>query len=332
MNEWIRDFKSTVELEKNALERFLNRFENSSTHPDFSKNIEKCIEIFLHTLSQNGKIIVTGMGKSGKIASKISATLCSTGSFAVFLHPSEGLHGDLGLIQKNDCVLAISQSGNTLEITNLIPSFLQSGIPIIAISGNEHSLLVEKSSAWINSHIEKEACPHNLAPTVSTTLALAIGDALAIALMKARNFKIENFASNHPGGALGKKLTLKVADLMHSSEKLDFLAPSAGIEKIVSVLTEKKMGAVCILENGKFLGIITDGDLRRALKRKSEFFQLQAKDIMCLKPTLVFDDELATTALELMENRPSQISVLPVFNRKNEWKGMLRLHDIVKNF
>jgi arabinose-5-phosphate isomerase len=294
--------------------------------------IARAIAHLRNAVEHGGKIVVTGMGKSGKVAQKIAATLCSTGSLAVYLHPTEGLHGDLGLVTASDVVLALSYSGNTEDIVRLLPSLKQLKVPLIAIGGNAQSKLAVECDVWIDAAVEHEACPHNLAPTTSTTLALAIGDALAIALMRQRGFGAVSFARIHPGGSLGKRMTLTVADLMHQGDAIGVVPPTASMNDVVVLSTQKKLGAVLVAEAGKLAGIITDGDLRRALQHGEKFFRLSAADVMTRKPTTAQPEMLAARALELMENRPSQISVLPVVDAEGGVRGLLRLHDLVRAF
>ena len=282
------------------------------------------------TLSNNHKIVVTGVGKSGIIAKKISATLASTGSLSVFMHPTEGFHGDLGIMQKGDTLLALSYTGNSEELVRLIPTLKNRGVFIIGLGGKPESKLAAQSDLWLQASIAAEACPLNLAPTTSTTLMLAIGDALAMTLMQIRGFNAEGFARNHPGGALGKRLELRVADLMHSGKSVGTVSPSAPVDEILMISTQTKLGGVIVLENNKLVGLITDGDIRRALQKREKFFSLSAKEIMTAQPITIVETAMAYDALELMENRPSQISVLPVLNTQGQWTGLVRVHDLVK--
>jgi arabinose-5-phosphate isomerase len=290
------------------------------------------LELLRGALDQGGKIVVTGVGKSGKVGQKIAATLSSTGSLAVFLHPTEGLHGDLGLVTDRDAVLALSYTGNTEELARLFPSLKALGVPVVAICGNGQSRLVQNSAAWIDAAVEREACPHNLAPTTSTTLALAIGDAIAVTLMQLRSFDQKSFAQNHPGGSLGRKLHLRVSNVMHSGAAAATVSAQASMDEVVVELTRKKLGAVLVIEGQKLLGIITDGDLRRALQHKERFFSLKAEQVMTRNPVTVDSEAMATEALQLMENRPSQIAVLPVLDASGAWIGIVRLHDLISSF
>lgn len=281
---------------------------------------------------KNNKVVITGIGKSGHIGAKIAATLSSTGTSSIFINSAEALHGDLGMISNGDIVIAISNSGNSDEILSILNPIRKIGAKLIAFTGNEKSTLAKNSDIVINIGVEKEACPLGTAPMSSTTATLVMGDALAVALMKKRNFTENDFAKYHPGGSLGKRLLLTVRDLMHSGDELPVLSKEESIENILLVLTKKKMGAVCISdtghENGKLIGIITEGDIRRALHHKEKFFTYRAKDIMIENPISVQVESMALDALHLMENRESQINVLPVV-KDNNIVGIIRIHDLV---
>ncbi len=320
-------FQTALEIERDALNRFLDR---AASNPEQNRAIETTIRTLNDALDRGGKIVVTGIGKSGKVAQKIAATLSSTGSLAIFLHPTEGLHGDIGLVSKQDAVLALSYTGNTEELVRLLPSLKQRQVPILAIVGNLRSKLAEEALAAIDASVEKEACPINLAPTSSTTLALAIGDALAVALMKHRNFDAQAFARNHPAGGIGKKLTLTVKEVMHSGNAVAHVPPTASMEEVIRASTEKKLGGVLVVEGERLAGIITDGDIRRALSHREKFFNMKAHEVMTRKPSTITPETLAHEALRMMEDRPSQISVLPVVDDRGRVKGLVRLHDLVR--
>ncbi|MBI2711314.1 MAG: KpsF/GutQ family sugar-phosphate isomerase [Bdellovibrio sp.] len=317
-----------MELEGRSILECAQRLKSPETARGFEQTVEWCQQ----ALEQRGKIVVTGVGKSGKIGQKIAATLSSTGSLAVFLHPTEGLHGDLGLIQSGDVVLALSNTGNTEEVVRLVPILKNRGAKVVAVTGNRSSRLARDSDAWIDAWVSSEACPHNLAPTCSTTLALALGDALAVTLMKVRGFDAKAFAQNHPGGSLGKRLHLKVQDLAIPLEKVASVGPATEIDEVIELATRLHHGAVLVVEGSKLLGIITDGDIRRSLRQREGFFLLKAQDIMTRSPVLAKADMMAQDALELMENRSSQISVLPVVEKEDRVVGLLRLHDLVQSF
>lgn len=281
----------------------------------------------------DSKVILTGIGKSGFIARKIAATMTSTGTRAVFLHPSDALHGDIGILHASDVVVILSNSGETDEILVMLPYLKNRGVPLIAIVGNVHSTVARGADAVLDASVDEETCPFNLAPTASTTVALAIGDALALTVMQMKGLTQEDFALNHPAGRLGKRLTLKVADLMRKGDDNPVILPTASWVEVVSAITRGGLGAVNVVtDEGVLAGIITDGDLRRAVQttNPSEFGTLKAEGLMTRNPTTVAPDELAYTALQLMENRPSQISVLPVVEDGRRSVGLLRLHDLVR--
>lgn len=292
-----------------------------------SVDVDKALQILG---SCEGKVIVTGVGKSGVIAQKIAQTLTSTGTMAVFVHPSDALHGGLGVVAQNDVVIALSNSGETEELLSILPTFKQRGVSIISIAGNLESTLARQADAVLDASVDKEACPLNLAPTASTTVALAIGDALAMALMEAKGLSSEDFAANHPAGRLGKRLTLRVADLMHPSPNVDL---SAGWLDVVKSISASSLGAVNVVDtNLNLIGIVTDGDLRRTIERTSpdDFSTLTAQSMMTPDPITASPEMLAFDALRLMEDRASQISVLPVVG-DGRCVGLLRLHDIVRS-
>lgn len=296
----------------------------------FEKAVDTIFEV-VH--KKGGKLIVTGVGKSGKIAAKVAATMSSTGTPALFMHPTEGVHGDLGILSKNDVLLTFSYSGNSTEILHLLPNAKEKNAKIISIVGNIKSTIAQHSDLVIDGSIEREACPLNLAPTSSTAVAMALGDALAMALSVRSNFKAENFAENHPGGALGKRLLLKVSDLMKS--EVPWVDETMKALDVVNEVTAKKLGTVMVRPHSKtkiLSGIITDGDIRRSLKSGEKFFTMTAAELMTKNPVKVLDSEKAIKALELMENRPSQIGVLPVTNEKSECIGLVRVHDLISNF
>jgi arabinose-5-phosphate isomerase len=281
-----------------------------------------------------GKVVLTGIGKSGFIARKIAATLTSTGTRAIFLHASDALHGDLGILDKSDVVLLVSNSGETDEVIAMLPYLKHRSVPLIAIVGNLTSTLASNSDVVLDASVDKETCPFDLAPTASTTVALAIGDALALTVMQIKGLTLEDFALNHPAGRLGKRLSLKVADLMHSGDRNPIISPLTPWLEVVSAISRGGLGAVSVLSHGEVLaGIITDGDLRRAIQKSNpdELMNLNAEAFMTRNPVTVAPDELAYSALQLMENRASQISVLPVVDAEHHCIGLLRLHDLVRS-
>lgn len=305
-----------------------------STSKKLDEKFSTAVQLILDSIKDGGKVVVTGVGKSGKIGSKIAGTLSSVGAPSVFLHPTEGAHGDLGLIRNRDVVLAISYSGTAEEILLLLPSMRNLHVKIISIVGNLKSPLAQNSDLVLDGSVEQEACSLNLAPTSSTTVALALGDALAVSISRRLGLKEEEFAVNHPAGVLGRRLTLRVRDLMKQGGELPWVLSTATMDTVVSVATEKKCGAVLVkntASDSKWVGLITDGDLRRALKHRSRFFDLTAADIMTQDPVSIDADEKAICALSLMENRPSQINVLPVTDETSACVGLVRLHDLIGN-
>jgi arabinose-5-phosphate isomerase len=286
---------------------------------------ERAAEILL---AQSGKIIVSGVGKSGHIGRKISATLCSLGSPAVFMHPSEAVHGDLGIYTPGDPSIVISKSGTTSELVQLIPILKEFESPIIAIVGNVDSPLATMADVVLDASVTEEADPNNLAPTSSTTLALAIGDALAVMLMQAKDFKPVDFARYHPGGQLGRNLRLSVADAMHTGDNFAWVTPDAPMKDVIIAMTQYPLGAACVVdEKRRLLGLITDGDLRRALVTHEDIMDVAIDAIMTHQPTTITPECLLKDALELMEKRQSPISVLPVVDDQ-QCIGLIRLHDI----
>lgn len=280
-----------------------------------------------------GKVVLTGMGKSGLVAQKIAATLSSTGTTAVFMHAGDGVHGDLGVIQHSDVVVALSHSGTTIEILSLMPTIQRVGAPVIAMVGDPNSPLAKQARVALRVNIHREAGWLNLAPTSSTAAMMALGDALALVLCEKRGFRPEDFALFHPGGNLGRRLLLRVRDLMHSGEENPLALPTTPMADITDLLTRTRMGGVSIVKDRRsrtLAGIITDGDVRSALSRREAFFKLAARDIMTVNPVSIQADMLAADALELMENRRTQISVLPVVDKKNRVQGLVRVHDLLQ--
>lgn len=308
-----------LRLEASAIEHTAQRLDPAS--------VEKAVELLLNC---NSKVVVTGVGKSAIIANKIADTMTSTGTVAVFVHSSDALHGSLGIIGNGDVVMALSNSGETEELLTILPSLKKRRVSLIAIVGNLDSTLSRFADVTLDASVSEEACPLNLAPTTSTTVALSIGDALAMTLSIEKGWTEEDFAANHPAGRLGKRLTLRVADLMHPSPSL---SPDANWLKVVKALSKYALGAVNVVdENKKLIGIITDGDLRRTIEKTSpeDFEKLSAENMLTKNPTVATPEMLAYDALQLMENRPRQISVLPVVENGKAC-GLLRLHDIVRS-
>lgn len=287
---------------------------------------ENFIEATQKIYNSTGRLVVTGIGKSAIIAQKMVASFNSTGTPSLFLHASEAIHGDLGMIQNEDVIICISKSGNSPEIKVLVPLLKRFGNTLIAITGNISSFLAKGSDFVLNTAVDAEACPNNLAPTNSTTAQLVMGDALAVCLMEMRDFKPEDFAVYHPGGALGKKLLLRVKDMLEHSLK-PMVAPDASIKQVIFEISEKRLGVTAVVENDQVIGIITDGDIRRMLSDKDTFTDLTAKDIMTKNPKMTTTDAMVVEALNIMED--FSITQLVVMDG-TEYKGVLHLHDILK--
>lgn len=277
-----------------------------------------------------GKVIVTGVGKSGLVASKIAATLSSTGTPAIHMHPAEALHGDIGLVEKRDLVLAIGKSGESSELTALLPVLRRLGVKLVAVTAVADSALGKAAAVVLHTPIGREACPLDLAPTASTTAALAVGDALAVALMERRGFTKERFALLHPAGQLGKRLTLRVRDVMRSGADLPAVREGATLRALISVMTAKHAGAAVVVDGrGRFKGLVTDFDLRRAMGRGS-FDGLTAAEVMNARPATIRPDRLAMDAVELMTDRPRPFNVLPVVDKAGKAVGLVQIHDVRK--
>ena len=287
---------------------------------------ENFIEAIQKIYNSKGRLVVTGIGKSAIIAQKIVASFNSTGTPSLFLHASEAIHGDLGMIQNEDVIICISKSGNSPEIKVLVPLLKRFGNTLIAITGNMTSFLAKGSDFILNTTVDAESCPNNLAPTNSTTAQLVMGDALAVCLMEMRDFKPEDFAIYHPGGALGKKLLLRVKDMLEHSLK-PMVSPDASIKKVIFEISEKRLGVTAVVENNKVIGIITDGDIRRMLSDRDTFADLTAKDIMTKNPKMTTSSAMVVDALNIMED--FSITQLVVVD-ESEYKGVLHLHDILK--
>jgi len=285
--------------------------------------IDKAVDIAYNT---KGKLIVTGVGKSGLIGSKIAATLASTGTPSFFLHPTEALHGDLGMITKDDTVLAISYSGESEELIKILPHIKRFEVPLIAMTGRLDSTLARYADVVLNIHVDKEACPLNVAPTSSTTLTLAMGDALAVCLMKKRNFTKEDFASFHPGGSLGKKLFVKVKDLM--KEEFPVVDEDVSLKDAIIKMTEGKLGHVLFMEDGKIKALLSDGDLRRAMMSKGFDLNKKAIEFATKNPKTINKEMLASDALQFMEE--NKIQFLPVVDENGDVVGVIHLHHLVE--
>ena len=312
----IESAKETLLIEADTLQKAAERLD---------ENFTKAVELILQT---KGKLIITGVGKSGLVGAKMAATFASTGTSSFFLHPTEALHGDLGMIGKEDTLLAISSSGESEELTKILPHIKRFEIPLIGMTGNPDSSLGRYADVWIDISVEKEACPLNTAPTASTTLTMALGDALAVALMKQRGFRKEDFASFHPGGALGKKLFVKIKDLMRT-ENLPVITQTTPLKEAIVTMSEGKLGNVLITdEDGKLSAILSDGDLRRALMQEGFSMDESAYTYATKAPKSYQNTELlASEALEIIEN--ARIQLLPITDDEGKIAGVLHIHDLV---
>ena len=309
---------------ESAKKSLISQSQSIAKLTDFIDNsFVEAVQIIYNT---KGRLIVTGIGKSAIIAQKIVATMNSTGTPSMFLHASEAIHGDLGMVQNGDVVICISKSGNSPEIKVLVPLLKRFGNKLIGITGNITSFLGKESDITLNTYVESEACPNNLAPTNSTTAQLVMGDAMAVALMEMRNFKAEDFAKYHPGGALGKKLLLRVQDMLDTSRK-PFVSPDSSIKNVIVEISEKRLGVAAVIENNKVVGIITDGDIRRMLNKTETITGLTAKDIMTVNPKTIKTSDMVVDALNILED--FSITQLVVVD-DNEYKGVIHLHDILK--
>lgn len=306
--------KETILAESQAISKLADLLTN-----DFVKTVQLIYE-------SKGRLIVTGIGKSAIIAQKIVATLNSTGSPSMFLHASEAVHGDLGMVQPDDIVICISKSGNSPEIKILVPILNRFGNTLIAMTGNLTSFLAKHSQFVLDTTVEKEACPNNLAPTNSTTAQLVMGDCLAVCLMQMRNFKGEDFAKYHPGGALGKKLLLRVKDMLDESKK-PTVSSESNIQTVIFEISEKRLGVTAVVENDKIIGIITDGDIRRMLSKTETITGITARDIMTQNPKMIQPNDMVVEALNIMED--FSITQL-IVAENNTYKGVIHLHDILK--
>ena len=315
LNPILKTAKETILLESKAIANLAKLLD---------ENFEKAVNFILNS---NGRVIVTGIGKSANIATKIVATFNSTGTPAIFMHAADAIHGDLGNVQKNDIVICLSKSGNTPEIKVLVPLIRNYGNKIIAITGNVDSFLGKNADFPLNTFVEKEACPNNLAPTTSTTAQLVMGDALAVCLQDLRGFSKKDFAKYHPGGALGKRLYLRVSDLIENNQ-IPKVNVSDSIAKVIVEISERRLGVTAVLENKKIVGIITDGDLRRMLSKTTDINHFTAKDIMGKNPKTVQENAMAIEALEKLES--NNITQILVVDAQEKYIGIVHLHDLIK--
>ncbi|TVV39497.1 KpsF/GutQ family sugar-phosphate isomerase [Thalassolituus sp. C2-1] len=313
--DFLQSARRTIKLEQEAIAQLEGRLTG-----DFATACQL-------VLNCKGRVVVTGMGKSGHIGNKMAATLASTGTPAFFVHPGEASHGDMGMIQPSDVVIALSNSGETGEVTSLLPLLKRLGTALISMTGNPESTLGRAANAHLNTGVNQEACPLNLAPTSSTTCALVMGDALAVALLEARGFTAEDFAFSHPGGSLGRRLLLKVEDIMHSGDQIPVVSPSATLSEALLVVTSKGLGMTTVQDNGKLTGIFTDGDLRRAIDHGVDIHTATMADVMTVGGKTTTPGTLAAEALKLMED--NKINALVVKNG-DDTVGVINMHDLLR--
>lgn len=309
--------KSVIEIESASVKALQSRING---------NFEKACDIIFHC---EGRVVVTGLGKSGHIANKIAATFASTGTPAFFIHPTEANHGDLGMITQKDVVLAISYSGETTELLNMLPLIKRFNIPLIALTGNAHSNLARLADIYLDISVEKEACPLGLAPTASTTATLVMGDALAVALLMNRNFSKDDFARFHPGGSLGRKLLLTVADLMHTGDAIPTVKADCLLSNALIEMSDKRLGMTTVVDaNNQLIGIFTDGDIRRSLDKNTDLQKTKIMDVMTKKFMSINKDELAAKALSVM--REYHITTLPIIDDQQHTLGIIHMHDLLQ--
>ena len=313
------EIKKVIGIEINGLSLLQERINTS---------VKAAVETIF---SCRGKIIFTGMGKSGLVAKKIASTMSSVGTPAMFMHPAEGMHGDLGIVGADDIVVAVGKSGESFELNSVLPSIKNVGAKIIGIMGDSSSTLARYSDIIIDIGNIEEACPFNMAPTTSSTVIMVLGDAIAVTLMKMRGFKVSDYALLHPGGQLGKRLIMTVTDVMLRGDDNPLINMSDGVKDCILKISEKQAGAVSVIDDkGKLMGVVTDYDIRRHLEKEENIFSMAITGIMNNSPVFVYEDEKAFSALKTMQEREKPITVLPVLNRKNVVVGMLRLQDLVK--
>ena len=312
--EIITSAKQTITEEAQAIAKLIDYIDD-----DFTKSVQ-------YMLQSKGRVVITGIGKSAIIANKIVATMNSTGTPAIFMHAADAIHGDLGIIQQDDVVICISKSGNTPEIKVLVPLLKRGNNKLIAITSNKNSVLAQQADSVLYAHVDKEACPNNLAPTTSTTAQLVLGDALAVCLLEMKHFGSSDFAKYHPGGALGKRLYLKVSDIVSHNQKPE-VSPDTDIKKVIVEISEKMLGVTAVLNNHQIVGIVTDGDIRRMLSKTDSIKGLTAKDIMSVNPKTIEVDCLAIDALHLMEkNKITQL----LATKQGEYVGIIHLHNLIQ--
>jgi len=316
-DELIQKGREVLRIERDAVDRVLTTIDRRFARA--IQTLRRC----------RGKVIVTGVGKSGIIAQKLVATLNSTGTPAFYLHPGDALHGDLGMARPDDAMIIFSKSGDTPELARLLPSIRHLGLPIIAVTGNERGLLARNATVVLDCTVEREACAYDLAPTASTTAMLALADALAVTLYLSKGFTREDFAGTHPGGTIGRRLLLRLGDMMKGGDDIPIVRPDAPFSEVVAEISRKRMGCVLIVSpRRRLLGIITDGDLRRLLERRADVHTLTAADIMTPSPMSVGPDIMGSAALALLEEHKR--THLPVVDTRGELRGIVHMHDLIE--
>jgi arabinose-5-phosphate isomerase len=320
MSDLVEEVKRVIRIETRALQDLLSRI---------NSDVSRALELMDLREKEGGRIILTGMGKSGLVARKIAATLSSTGTPSLFLHPAEAIHGDMGVVNRGDVAMVISKSGRTDELATLLPAFKLLGIPIIGLLGDPLSPLAQNCDVVVDVSVAEEACPMDLAPTASTTAALVMGDALAIALLHRRGFTEEDFALLHPGGTLGRRLLLRIESIMHTGDEIPRVHPDTGLRDLIVEMTGKRLGVTCVLDRDeRLVGIITDGDLRRLMEKRDDLSGVIASDFMTVDPVTVEPQILATRAIHVMEMH--SITQLVVVDEKKKVVGIVHLHDLLK--
>lgn len=314
--EIIASGKEVVKIESQAVANLWNNI-----NEDFARAVKVIYDC-------TGRVVLTGLGKSGLIARKIVATMNSTGTAAIYLHPTDALHGDLGMVRREDVVILLSKSGATEELVNLVPMLKRMNVPLIGMLGNAKSKLGEAVDVVLDVTVGEEACPHDLAPTASTTASLVMGDALSVALLKLRGFSEADFAMLHPGGSLGKRLSLKISEIMYKGDHVPVVTENTSLKESILEITSKRLGSTCVVnDSGKLSGFITDGDLRRLLEKNLPINNLTAKEVMTANPKRISQDVLASFALQTMES--FKITSLPVVDDDDKPIGIVHLHDLV---
>lgn len=314
---FIESARQAIAIQREAIDALANRIDDTFTH---------ACEV---VMSCSGRVVVTGMGKSGHIGKKIAATLASTGTPSFFVHPGEASHGDLGMITGEDVVLAISNSGKTAEVLTILPLIKRMGAPLISMTGDAESVLAKEAAVNLDVSVPREACPLGLAPTSSTTATLVMGDALAVALLEARGFSAEDFAFSHPGGSLGRRLLLRVSDIMHTGDRVPRVSPDTLLSGALLEISRKGLGMTTVVDdNDAIVGVFTDGDLRRTLDRNLDVHVTPIRDVMTVKGRSICEDQLAAEALKLMDE--VKINALPVLNREGQLVGAINMHDLLR--